>query len=213
MRRMPKVAVMGLIALLAVTGCGSAPAPTTSSVPSSPNPSPTVPLGPALTAAQFDKLVAGGKLGDRSVKLAVVEPSSNEDPDREGSENQQANQAVSCVAMNKLADSRVKVQAADESGAVIVQLYNDAPTVLELVNLNQKCAAEEAKLDAGTAVTTLGAGQDGSAMWWLTKDPDGLFQVTIGYGNVLVYSLVENGDDPTPLVKAVHAQIDEFARK
>lgn len=213
MRRMPKAAVMGLIALLAVTGCGSAPAPTTSSVPSSPNPSPTVPLGPALTAAQFDKLVAGGKLGDRSVKLAVVEPSSNEDPDREGSENQQANQAVSCVAMNKLADSRVKVQAADESGAVIVQLYNDAPTVLELVNLNQKCAAEEAKLDAGTAVTTLGAGQDGSAMWWLTKDPDGLFQVTIGYGNVLVYSLVENGDDPTPLVKAVHAQIDEFARK
>jgi len=212
-RRMPKVAVMGLIALLAVTGCGSAPAPTTSSVPSSPNPSPTVPLGPALTAAQFDKLVAGGKLGDRSVKLAVVEPSSNEDPDREGSENQQANQAVSCVAMNKLADSRVKVQAADESGAVIVQLYNDAPTVLELVNLNQKCAAEEAKLDAGTAVTTVGAGQDGSAMWWLTKDPGGLFQVTIGYGNVLVYGLVENGDDPTPLVKAVHAQIDEYARK
>lgn len=213
MRRMPKVAVMGLVALLAVTGCGSAPNPTAPSAPSSPNPSPTVPLGPALTAAQFDKLVAGGKLGDHSVKLVVVKPSSNEDPDREGSENQQANQAVSCVAMNKLADSRVKVQAVDDTGGVIVQLYNDAPTVVELVNLNQKCAAEEAKLDAGTAVTTLGSGQDGSAMWWLTKDPDGMFQVTIGYGNVLAYSLVEGGGDPTPLVKAVHAQIDELAKK
>lgn len=213
MNWVPKLAAVALTVLLTVTGCGSAPAPTPSSVPSTPNPTPTVPLGPALTAAQYDKLVASGTLGDRKVKLVAVKPSSNEDPDGEGSENQQANQAVSCVAMNKLADSRVKSQAADEAGGVIVQLYNDAPTVVELVSLNQKCAAEEAKLDAGTAVTMLGAGQEGSAMWWLTKDPGGLYQVTIGYGNVLAYTLLDGPDVPTSLVVAVRGQVDELAKK
>lgn len=213
MNWVPKLAAVGLIVLLTVTGCGSAPAPTSSSVPATPNPTPTVPLGPALTAAQFDKLVGSGTLGDRKVTLVPVTASSNEDPDREGSENQEANQAVSCVAMNKLADSRVKKQATDEAGGVIVQLYNDAPTVVELVNLNQKCAAEEAKLDAGTSVTSLGAGQEGSAMWWLSKDPDGLYQVTIGYGNVMAYTLLDGPDVPTSLILAVRSQVDELAKK
>ncbi len=213
MNWVPKLAAVGLTVLITVTGCGSAPASTPSVVPSTPNPTPTVPLGPALTVAQFDKLVSSGTLGDHKVALTPFESSSNEDPDGEGSENQEANQAVSCVAMNKLADARVKAQAADETGGVVVQLYGDAPTVVELVGLNQKCAAEEAKLDAGTAVTSLGAGQEGSAMWWLSRDPGGVYQVAIGYGNVMAFSLLDGPDVPTSFVVAVRSQVDELAKK
>jgi hypothetical protein len=197
---------------LLMTGCSSAPAPS-SSVQTGPLPSPSVPLGPNLTAKQFTAMVKAGKVGDHTVKLAIVEASSGSDPDNEDAENQEQSQAVSCVKMNKIADSKLVTQAADEEGSVIVQVFDDSGVVVDVFALNQKCAAEQAEIDSDTAVKTVDSGEEGSAMWWLIKDPEGNYQATIGYGNVMAYVTLEGSDKPISLVTSLRDQVDAVAKQ
>ncbi|MBU4410157.1 MAG: hypothetical protein KKB93_07525 [Actinobacteria bacterium] len=197
---------------LVLVSCSTTPAPSPST-PTGPLPSPTAPLGPNLTATQFTKMIKVGKLGDRTVKLESFPKGTGSDPDNEDAENQEQSQALSCVKMNKVADEELVTQAADEEGSAVVQLFSDAGVVVDLFGLNQKCAAEQAEIDSGTAVKTVETGQEGSAMWWLIKDPEGNYQATVGYGNVLAYVLLEGPDKPVSLVTSLRDQVDEVAKK
>jgi hypothetical protein len=158
-------------------------------------------------------MIKAGKLGDRTAKLEDFPKGTGSDPDNEDAENQEQSQALSCVKMNKIADEKLVSQAADEEGNAVVQLFSDAGVVVDLFGLNQKCAAEQDEIDSGTAVKTVETGQEGSAMWWLIKDPEGKYQATIGYGNVLAYVLVEGPDKPVSMVTSLRAQVDEVAKQ
>jgi hypothetical protein len=207
-----RVAVMaaGAVTGLVLAGCTAGPV-ATPSVPATAA-TPTVAPGPRLTATQFEQFLKLGKLGTQTVALKSFPKSSGSDPDGEGSENQSQSRALSCVKMNKVADAEVVSQAADDAGGAVVQLFTSVEVANELFELNQKCAAEEAKLDAGTAVTPVDAGTEGSARWWLTKDPEGVYQVSIFYGNVSVFLIVANADKPIALVNGFAAQVDQIAK-
>jgi len=207
------VAVTAAMTLGLVLASCSTMSATPSPTQTDPLPSPTVPLGPNLTATQFTTMLKAGKLGDRTVKLESFPKGTGSDPDNEDAENQEQSQALSCVKMNKVADEELVSQAADEEGSAVVQLFSDAGVVVDLFGLNQKCAAEQADIDSGTAVKTIETGQEGSAMWWLIKDPEGNYQATVGYGNVLAYVLLEGPDKPVSLVTSLRAQVDEVAKK
>ncbi len=209
-----------LVAAGALSLAGCAPAPVVPVAPGSagpseslPTPSVVVSLGPNLTKSQFAELITSGKVGDRSLKLEKFDTSQEGDPDNEASENKEQNQAASCVKMNRLADSKLIAQAADAAGTAIVQLYDVAETPAELFVLNKQCAAEQAKLDAGSAVTPIDGGLQGAARWWVIKDPGGVYQTTVAYGNVIVYVVLDGPEKPSSLITAVQEQIDQLAKR
>lgn len=204
----------GVVLVVSTFGCTPSPSPTPAATSASPTPmpSPTAPPGPALTKAQFAKLIKSGKMGDRKVNLKRFSTNQNSDPDNEDAENKEQSEAKSCVEVNRLADAQLLDQAAEEEGGVVVQLFAKVEVADELFRLNQTCAAEQAKLDADNALTTLGQGVEGSARWWLIKDPEGLHQITIAYGNVMAYAAMEAADQPEPLVVSLVAQADQLAK-
>lgn len=209
LRRWVAAGVAGVAAALMLSGCASAEVQPSASAASSGS---VLTPGPTLTKTQFANLVASGKLGSQSLTLLTFVDSEGGDPDNEGSENQEQSEAASCVKMNKLADAQLVSQAADDDAGAIVQTYKTAKIAAELFDLNQKCAVEQAELDDSTAVKVVDSGVEGSARWWLSKDPTGEYQATIAYGNLMAFVMMNNADKPTAFVASVAAQADEMAK-
>ena len=205
---------------LVLVACTSAPAPSTPPASSpvatlapagtptpTPLPTPTVPPGPTLTKAQFSALIATGKIGDRDAALKPASIDGADDPDGEGKEGQQQSEARTCVKMYQVSAKELVSQASDDDQGSVMQLYSKPAVASELFDLNRTCAAEQAKYSPETSFTELAVGQEGSGRWWFSKDPDLNYQVTLAYGNVMAYILVDADTDPAALTRAFIAQV------
>jgi len=211
---------------LVLVACTSAPTPSSpapvSSAPTtvtpvgtptpSPLPTPTVPPGPTLTKAQFSTLISTGKIGNRDASLKPASTEGADDPDGEGKEGEQQSEAKTCVKMYQVSAKELRSQASDDDQGAVMQLYSDPASATELFDLNRTCAAEQAKYSPETSFTEVAVGQEGSARWWFSKDPDLNYQVTVVYGNVIAYILVDADTDPVALTRAFIAQIDDASR-
>jgi len=212
--------------VLVLVACTSAPTPSSpapvSSAPAtvapvgtptpSPLPTPTVPPGPTLTKAQFSALISTGKIGNRDASLKPASIEGADDPDGEGKEGEQQSEAKTCVKMYQVSAKELRSQASDDDQGAVMQLYSDPASASELFDLNRTCAAEQAKYSPETSFTEVAVGQEGSARWWFSKDPDLNYQVTVAYGNVIAYILVDADTDSVALTRAFVAQIDDASR-
>lgn len=210
--------------VLVLVACTSAPSPSPSAPVTSapagtvapvgtptptPLPTPTVPPGPTLTKAQFSALISTGKIGNRDASLKPASTEGADDPDGEGKEGEQQSEAKSCVKMYQVSAKELRSQAADDDQGAVMQLYSDPASASELFDLNRTCAAEQAKYSPETSFREVAVGQEGSGRWWFSKDPDLNYQVTVAYGNVIAYILVDADTDAVALTRAFIAQIDD----
>jgi hypothetical protein len=214
---------------LVLVACTSAPAPSVPAVPATssptpiivapdgtptptPLPTPTAPPGPTLTKAQFSALISSGKIGTREATLKPASIDGADDPDGEDKEGEQQSEAKSCVKMYQVSGKALLSQASDDDQGAVMQLYSGPAVASQLFDLNRTCAAEQAKYSPDTSFTEVAVGQDGSARWWFSKDPDLNYQVTVAYGNVLAYILVDADTDAAALTRAFIAQIDDASQ-
>lgn len=212
---------------LVLVACTSAPPPPTPapSVPSTattavpagtpsptPLPTPTVPPGPTLTKAQFADLISTGKIGDRDANLKPASTEGASDPDGEGKEGEQQSEAKSCVKMYQVSAKELLAQASDDDQGSVVQLYSKPAVTTQLFDLNRTCAAEQAKYSPETSFVEVKVGQEGSARWWFSRDPDLNYQVTVAYGNLIAYILVEADTDPVALTRAFITQVEDASQ-
>ena len=213
--------------VLVLVACTSAPAPPTppATVPATvstavptgtptptPLPTPTVPPGPTLTKAQFSDLISAGKIGDRDANLKPASTEGADDPDGEGKEGEQQSEAKACVKMYQVSAKELLAQASDDDQGSVMQLYSKPAVASQLFDLNRTCAAEQAHYSPETSFTEVAVGQEGSARWWFSKDPDLNYQVTVAYGNVIAYILVEADTDPAALTRAFISQVEDAAQ-
>lgn len=212
-------------AVVVLVACTSAPTPVPpstgtpatsasgSGTPSaSPSPTPVPEPGPSLTKSQFADLISSGKVAGRNATLAPVSIDDEDDPDGEATESEQQSEAKSCVKMYKAAAKNLIEQASDDAGTAVMQRYSSPATASELFVLNRDCAGEQAKFDPANGTTTVAEGVVGSAQWWLSKDPDLNYQVTLCYGNVMAYVMVESGADSEALTRAFMSEVDEAGK-
>lgn len=190
------------------TGSSSPSATATAAPDATASASPSAAPGPTLTKAQFAGLTSTGKVGNRDAALAPVSIDAEDDPDGEGAEGEQQSEAKSCVKMYKAAAKSLLEQASDDAGTAVMQRYSSSAAAAELYGLNRACAAEQAQFDPANGTTTVADGSVGSALWWLSKDPDLNYQVTLCYGNVMAYVVVPADTDTEALTRAFMAQVD-----
>ncbi len=216
------VAASAAVVLVACTSAPTPSAPVSTSgsaspsitVTASPTPSttPSAAPGPTLTKAQFADLISSGKLGNRDAALKPVSIDEENDPDGEGTEGEQQSEAKSCVKMHQAAATSLLEQASDDAGTAAMQRYRSPAAAAELFGLNRACATEQAGFDPANGTTTVADGSVGSALWWLSKDPELNYQVTLSYGNVMAYSVVEADADSEAVARAFIGQVDEAAK-
>lgn len=196
---------------LSPSAVGTESTPSSSPTPSlSPSPSPRP--GPTLTKAEFARLVVSGKIGTRDANLARADITGAKNPDGEAEEDEEQSEAKSCVKLHKLARSRLRDQASDADQQAVLQLFATPSDVADLFTLNRACVEQEAGFSPETALTSVADGSEGSAQWWLTRDPDGNHQATIGYGNVMAFLTVEADVDTAALTRAFASQLDEVGK-